>query len=164
MPKINTNLILLFLILSLFCISSGCKKNAESASQEEVVFNDAPKNAANNEIAITDHDLNKQRAIADQNQKPINYSKNAPDGSRIDTAVDKFGNKNETRCFNNSRIKCLRLSTYPDGRREAQVFGHNGQTKTLPEEMLDRALTAAPDEIANSVNINVAFKATRPGL
>lgn len=164
MMKIHINLILLFLILTILCVSSGCSKNAESGSMEEVVFNDAPKNGSTNEIIITDQDLNNRQAAADQNQKPLNFTKKAPDGSRIDTAIDKFGNKNETRCFNNSRIKCLRLSTYPDGRREAQVFGHNGQTKNIPEAMLDRALTASPDEIADSVRISAAFKTTRSGL
>jgi len=163
MTKININLILLFLILSSLGVLSGCSK-AEPAASEEVVFNDASKNGTNNEIIITNQDLENQKGVADQNQKPINYSKNAPDGTKIDTAIDKFGNKNETRCFNNARIKCLRVSTYPDGRREAQVFGQNGQTKNIPEEMLDKALTASPDEIADSVRINAPFKTSRSGL
>ena len=160
MTRINSKSKLLFLLVIFACLFSACSQSGQSPAREEVFINDKTKTPGN-EIVITDTDVKIQKALS-QNEKKEDFETAAPDGSKIATAFDSFGNKSETRCFNNSRIKCLHLLTHADGTREAQVFGHNGLTRNLPEAMLDRATTASADEIADSVRIYAPFKATRP--
>ena len=84
-----------------------------------------------------------------------------PDGSKIDVMYDGFGNKTETRCFNNnSRLKCVTLTSAVNGQRQAVVYGQNGERNTVPENMIDNLLTASGDEIANSAGILAAPRQT----
>jgi hypothetical protein len=160
MTRKNRKLKFLFLLITATLFFSACSKTEDTAAQEEIVIHDHTKTSGD-EIVITNNDVEKVKA-ATPNKKFEDYTTKAPDGSKIATAFDSFGNKSETRCFNSSRINCLVMKTLADGTREAQVFGQNGLTKNLPENMLDRALTASADEIADSVRIYAAFKATRP--
>jgi YD repeat-containing protein len=77
------------------------------------------------------------------------------DGSKLSVMYDGFGNKTETRCFNNSpRLKCVTLtSAAASGLREAVAYGPNGERNIVPENMLDKVLTGTGDEIANSAGI-----------
>jgi hypothetical protein len=136
-----------------------------SSKEKEIVFDNGYK--------INDKGLiinNKGEIVEDSNfesnekfktsstEKPEDISEVANDGSRINIMYDAVGNKTETRYFNNSRLKYLVLRTTVNGQREIFVFGQNGQTKSLPENMLDEVLTASADEIANAAGIYQAFK------
>ena len=76
------------------------------------------------------------------------------DNSKLNTMYDGFGNKTEARCFNNHpRLTCIVMSSAVNGQRRAMVYGQSGDIKELPEDMLDKATTASPDEIANMAGI-----------
>ncbi|HEX8250896.1 MAG TPA: hypothetical protein VF599_22165 [Pyrinomonadaceae bacterium] len=76
------------------------------------------------------------------------------DNSQIVIMKDNFGNKVETRTFRfHPRLACVILRTAADGKREVLVYGQNGDLKTLPPEMIDRAMTARSDELANAAGI-----------
>ncbi len=51
---------------------------------------------------------------------------------------------------------CIVLRSTADGERNVLVYGQNGYVKELDESMLDRAMTATADEIADSVDIYIA--------
>lgn len=76
------------------------------------------------------------------------------DNSRITVMVDLYGNKTETRTFpNHSRLASILLQTSPDGNQEAYVYAQSGEARLLPKELLNRALVAPADELANAAKI-----------
>ncbi|HSK73877.1 MAG TPA: hypothetical protein VK892_19420 [Pyrinomonadaceae bacterium] len=118
------------------------------------MFDDGLKTNEKGEIVIEDKDFEGiEEIVSNPIQNSDDTTKVANDGSQISIMYDSAGNKTETRYFNNSRIKYLLLRTSVNGQKELFVFGHNGQTKTLPENMLDKVLTASADEIANAAGI-----------
>lgn len=152
------------LLMSFF---TSCSSFNESDSPEtaEVVFDDGYKAAQKGEVNLDDIEFvakDISREMPGGSSRDI--SETAADGSKINIAYDGFGNKTETRCFNDLRVKCLQLKTPANGQREVFVFGHNGQTKKLPENMLDRVLTASANEIANAAAIYDFKKETRPQI
>jgi hypothetical protein len=83
------------------------------------------------------------------------------DNSKIDTAYDDFGNKTESRCFNNHlRLLCVELRSEINGQRHVLAYGRTGFLKELGESMYDKAMTASADEIADSAGFVVTRQQT----
>jgi len=127
----------------------------KSANSEEVIFDDGYKTSDDNEIIIDENDFgNQERAGWTSDANSQETIKIAFDNSKITTVFDRYGNKTETRNFNNNpRLAFIVLRTSATGGKQVFVYGQNGDVKSLPENMLDKILTAPADEIANSAGI-----------
>ena len=144
--------IFLLLIFSAPVFMSACT-SVESKEAQEVVITDKTA-ASNDEVFITNADVKSEEQqnsfsqTGDQLGKRMLY-----DGSQIETIVDGFGNKIETRYFKgHPRLRMLILRTSVDGKQEVTVYGHGSDTKFVPE-LADRAMTATGDEIANTAQL-----------
>ncbi len=157
----NNRLYFLALVLPFLFASCASVGSREDRDLPEVVFEDRKKNASDSEVVIDD------RAVKNE-QENINVSVEtqqggttitAADGSQIKTMFDGLGNKTETRTFNeNSLLRFVLLSVGADGKREAAVYGQYGEVKKLPDNMLDRVLTASAKELANSAGVFEVFR------
>lgn len=145
-------IILLFLLTS--CSSSG-ENSDSSSSTKEVVFDDGYKTPAAGEVTFDDTDFAEgENQSADFPQSSQEITKISSDGSSINVSYDGFGNKSETRTFNNNPfLKLILLRTAVDGSKQVFVYGQNGEVKSLPENMLDKILTAPSKELANAAGI-----------
>jgi hypothetical protein len=140
-------------IFLLFAVSiptflSACT-SVKSKEAEEVVF-DSKTGGSSNEIYITNADVKEQDQVTTSNlRKGGQLEKRLlSDASVIETLVDGFGNKVETRYFKgHPRVRMLILRTSVNGNQQVTVYGHS-DTKFVPE-LRDRALTASGDEIAS---------------
>jgi hypothetical protein len=140
-------------IFLLFAVSiptflSACT-SVNSKEAEEVVF-DSKTGGSSNEIYITNADVKEQDQVTTSNlRKGGQLEKRLlSDASVIETLVDGFGNKVETRYFKgHPRVRMLILRTSVNGNQQVTVYGHS-DTKFVPE-LRDRALTASGDEIAS---------------
>jgi hypothetical protein len=143
--------IFLLLTVSAATFFSGCK-SVESKSAEEVVFDNSK--VSSEEVFITNAD------VKDENQQ-VKTTKTSgqlgkrllADKSSIETILDGFGNKIETRHFSgHPRLRLLIVRTSVDGKREVTVYGNGGGTKMVAG-LEDSALTASGDEIANAAQL-----------
>jgi major membrane immunogen (membrane-anchored lipoprotein) len=149
-------------LLSLLTSCSSFESSGSSAAQEEVVFDDAHKPSTDNEIIIDDKTFqSKEITTADRRQSSPAVTQTAKDGSQISVMYDNFGNKTETRTFNNTVLKFVILRTSADGSRQTFVYGQNGDVKSLPENMLDKVMTAPLNELASSAGIYEPVRETR---
>ena len=140
--------IYLLLAVSVPTFLSACT-SVKSQEAEEVVF-DSKTGGSSNEIYITNADVKVQDQVTSTNLRKGGQLENRllSDASLIETLVDGFGNKVETRYFKgHPRVQMLILRTSVNGNKEVTVYGHS-DTKFVPE-LRDRALTASGDEIAS---------------
>ncbi len=144
------SLLLLVLFVSIFL--SGCT-NAESKSSEEVVI-DSSSNGSSNEVYITNADVKSEnQQISTTQISAQNESTILSDNSKVETLVDGFGNRTQTRYFpGHPRLRLLILRTSAAGKQEVTVYGNAGDTKIVPD-LGDKALTASGDEIANAAQL-----------
>ena len=148
-------IVLLYLLT--FC--SGC--NRTSSAKEEVLFDDGYKTSTVGDEVIFDNVSfeGKKEFFGTTNKNSREITRIAKDGSQINVSYDGFGNKSEKRTFNNDPLlRMILLRTGVDGNRQVFVYGQNGEVKNLPENMLDKVLTAAPNELANSAGIYEGIK------
>lgn len=146
------------IISALFCFScsSAGADKADSADAEEVVIDDVHKTNSSNEIFIEDSEFKgaESAATAASNAGSQERAQIAPDGSRITTMYDGFGNKVETRYFDyHPRLKQILVRTFADGTKQAYVYGQSGEVKDLPANFSNTFLTSSADEVANAVGI-----------
>ncbi len=153
-----------FLLLAVFSsvLFSACT-NVESKTSEEVVFDSSSK-PANDEVVITDSDLkdktNKQ--ISTDRESTELAKRVLSDKSEVETLVDGFGNKVETRYFvGHPRLRLIILRTSVDGKQEATVYGYGTDTKIV-EDLGDKAITGSGDEIANTAGLLATRSNTNP--
>jgi len=154
-PNFNMNLkIIIFLLLgvSVPTFLSACT-SVKSKEAEEVVF-DNKTGGSSNDVYITNADVKKQDQVTSELQQGDQLGKRLlSDQSVIETLVDGFGNKIETRYFTgHPRLRMLILRTSVNGKQEVTVYGYGSDTKFMPE-LSDRALTASGDEIANAAQL-----------
>ena len=153
----NCKFCLLVIILVFVLTSGACSSINEdkSANAEEVIFEDGYKTSSGNEIIIDDNDFGNQKtAVWTPDNNSQETTKTAFDNSKISTTFDRYGNKTEKRTFNyNPRLAFIIFRTSPEGIKQVFIYGQNGDVKSLPENMLDKVLTASADEIANSAGI-----------
>ena len=154
--KISFPVIVLTFICSFYM---GLTRSQEMPDRNEVVFDDGYRAANGEEIIIDDSMLqNGNRTISTTKESIEEPTKILGDNSKITVTYDGFGNKTETRSFNNHlRIGLVLLKTSANGTKAAFVYGRNGQEKILPEKMLNMVLTASADEIANAAGIYETF-------
>lgn len=128
------------------------------------MFDDKPKVAAKNEIVIDDASFKgEQETLSASKAGSQETTKISPDQSRIDTMYDQFGNKTETRCFSDDlRLKCITLLTAADGKKKISAYGQNGEIKSLPADIFDKALTASANELADSAGIYQIYRQPAP--
>lgn len=146
-----------FFLSTIVCaalVSVACSSKNKSAG--EVVITDGGYNAKG-EIVINDASFaGKDFSVSGGNREQSETTKIAADGSQINTMYDGFGNRTDTRCFNyHLRVKCvlLRVAAGKDGQKQVFVYASNGEVKTLPDDMLDRALTLTAEQIAAAAGI-----------
>ena len=148
-----------FLIIVLLSLLASCSSFKGSSAQEEVVFDDGHKSSTANEVIIDDKTFqSKEDTSAIVRKSSPETNQTAKDGSQINVMYDNFGNKTETRTFNNTVLKFVLLRTSADGSRQVFVYGQNGEVKSLPKNMLDRVSTAPSNELASSAGISESFK------
>jgi len=149
-----------FLAIVLLSSLVSCSTFNRSDKSEEVIFDDGYKTAANGEVVIDDTTFNnKENPIAHSRKSSQEMTQITKDGLQINVMYDSYGNKTETRTFNaHPLLKFILLRTAVDGSRQVFVYGQNGEVKSLPENMLDKVLTASSNELANSAGIFEGFK------
>lgn len=145
--------ILLLLAMSLSVLFSACT-SVESSPSKEVVIDDGGKTSGK-EIFINDTDFQKEKPQISTSKESIEEGKRIlGDKSEVETLIDGFGNKTETRYFkNNPRLRFIILRTSADGTKVVTVYGYGGDTQML-NDLGDTALTASGDEIADSAKLN----------
>lgn len=81
--------------------------------------------------------------------------KTISDNSLVETMFDGYGNKTESRYFNNNPLlKMVVLRTKPNGQAEAVIYGQNGDIKIAPPELTENIMNSTAKEIAKAVNIS----------
>ncbi len=142
---------LLFAVV-LSAMSSACT-TVESSPQKEVVFDDRGKTSGK-EIFISDSDFQKEPTqIFTSKEAKKEDKRMLADKSEVETLIDGFGNKTETRYFkDNPRLRFIILRTSVDGTKVVTVYGYGKDTQTF-NDLGDKALTASGDEIANAAKL-----------
>ena len=160
----NKVYILAIILPCLLIFFSGCSKIGDSSAQNEVVFDDGYKAPAKDEVVINDALFqDHQNSTEGFNNKSREKTQIIKDGSTIDTTYDGFGNKTEKRTFNGDPLlNLIMLRSGIDGNKKVFVYAKNGEVKNLPEEMIEKILTASPDELANAAGIFEGVK--EPGF
>jgi len=152
---------LAIILLSLVISCSSCKQGeTASAKNGEVIFDDGYKAATGGEVIFDDKSLEgNEGAIVTSGKSSREITQIAKDGSQINVSYDGFGNKSETRTFdNNPLLKLVLLRTGVDGSKQVFVYGRSGEVKNLPENMFDRILTASANELASSAGISEVYR------
>ncbi len=144
--------LLLLLGICLLACSFGC---SAKSSDEVVIIEDSADAQNSGEVVFSDHwDSLEISSTANQQTLAQSTKSKGNDNSEITTMIDKYGNKTEMRAFlGHPRLASILMRTSPEGIRETFVYGQQGKVKPLPADMLDRALTASADELANSAGI-----------
>lgn len=146
---------LIFLLLAAFssAVLSACT-TVESKTPEEVVIEDTSKGG--NEIVINNSDIKTENKQISTSTESAQLPKRIlSDGSNVETLIDGFGNKTETRYFpGHLRVRFIIVRTSVDGKQQVTVYGYGDDTKTLAD-LGDIALTASGDEIANAAGLFV---------
>jgi hypothetical protein len=121
--------------------SDVAKANGEINGEGEIVISDGDAKTG---------DGQRNNASGSRQDTP----KLEEDGSQVLTMYDGYGNKTETRAFNNhSRLKMVVVRTDTRGLKRVFVYGHNGKVKSVPSNMIEKVLTSPADELANSAQI-----------
>jgi hypothetical protein len=149
--------IYLLIIVAFTALMSACAiGEASSGGRQEVVFDDGSGRQNENEIVITEADINERKlAVISGAKKPQEQTVIAEDKSKITTTFDGYGNKTETRCFvNHPRLDCVTVTTPANGKKQTLVYPVGSGAKNLPENAAENALTASPDELANLAGVS----------
>ena len=133
---------------------------SDSAKNQEIIIDDGYKSTNENEIVIDDASFqNKIESNSSSDENLRSVTQTASDGSQIDITYDGFGNKTETRTFNNNLLlKLILLRTGVDGSKKVFVYAKNGEVKSLKDDVLDRVMTAPSSELANLAGIYEGYK------
>ncbi len=140
------------LVIILVSLLTSCatlrSNNDKSANKGEIIIDDGYKTPAENEIVIDDKNFEGKEGKIFSSQETTTI---AADNSKITTTFDRYGNKTEKRYFGyHPRLSFVLVRTNAAGEKQVFVYGENGEIKSLPDNMLDRVLTASADEIENS--------------
>jgi hypothetical protein len=152
-----------FCLLAIVFVSllASCSKISQSKSNE-VVIDDGYKNTTTKDEIVIDDSTFNDEGISLNSETKWQEATNiiAADRSQIETSYDGFGNRTDTRCFNNHiRVRCVMIRTATDGQKHVFVYAQNGEVKkSLPADMVDKITTASADEIANSAGIHQSFQ------
>lgn len=146
----------IFLLLTAFSsmLFSGCTNVESKNSESEEIVIDSGSKPVNVEVVITDADLQEKDSQISTAQESTQLAKRfLADKSEVETMIDGYGNKTETRYFREHlRLRCVILRTAVDGSQEVTVYGYGGDVKIFAD-LGDKALTASGDEIANTAEL-----------
>ncbi len=151
------------LIICIFMVASCSRiEKLSKLNKKEVFIKENYRTTKEGELLVDDRDF-------EQIQKPIATSRagvqekptSSTDNSQINTMIDGFGNKTETRIFSDHPLlQRLVVRTAVNGQKKVFVYGKNGDVKKLPIDMLDKAMNASANELAKSAGI---FMGRDPG-
>ena len=150
-----------FYILIILLLTASCSSvKTETAQKPEVMIEDGYKTSENGDLLIEDKDIKPvQEAIVTTKENSQQNNIVAYDGSKISVMLDGYGNKSETRYFDNHpRLQMILLRTAANGEKQVFVYGQNGEVKDLPPSMLDKALTLTADDLAKASGITESRK------
>lgn len=146
----------LAIVFSLICCVSCSQKKDAELGEKVVIIDDDYKTASADKIVIDESsfagfqtgDAGQQRS-AYQEQTRINS-----DNSKITTMFDGYGNKTETRYFdNNPLLQSVTVRTSAAGEKLVSVYAQNGTVNQLPENMFDRVLSAPANDLAAAAGV-----------
>jgi hypothetical protein len=141
----------LLVIVSGFSLMA-CSKNSKAESNEQVVIDDVYKAKPGGEIVLDDRSFEQNSGGTQPSSQQT--TRNARDGSEITTMFDGHGNKTEMRVFNSDPLlQSIMVRTSAKGERQVSVYGQNGRVRQLPDNMLDKAMSAQARELANAAGI-----------
>jgi hypothetical protein len=148
--------VLVLAALSLAAVSCSSTEKTPNAGAKEVVFTDQKGTTDGPEVVIDDGSIKGTGETVGTTEKSSQeVVRQAKDNSRTSTMFDGYGNKTETRTFSDgSALLAVIIRTSADGSRQAYVYGPNGEVETLPENMIETALSAPAPQIAGSVGIS----------
>lgn len=151
--KIKLILVTVFIVCSTAACSSTSQKVA--SSKNEVKIDDGYKTTKKGEVIIDGRDTaSKEKPLLTAQYNSIETPQAFKDGSDINTMLDGYGNKTFTRNFyNDTLIKQIVLRVFASGQKKVFVYAQNGDVKSLPDEMLDKVLTAPVGELARAAGI-----------
>jgi hypothetical protein len=145
----------LFILIAFSSLLSACAIGEASSGRQEVVIDDGGGRQNENEVVITDADLNEKALLQSSGEKKSReQTVIADDKSKITTMFDTYGNKTETRCFiNHPRLDCVVVTTPAKGKKQTLVYPVGSGAKNLPENEAEKALTASADELADIAGV-----------
>ncbi len=152
MTKLLSSAILLMSFLIFF---SACSKTDEQAEREDVFFDDRNGGKNGSEITIDESSVKDAETQTSVNRDSYQEAdQTESDGTNVSTMYDGFGNKTERRFFYQHPIlQAMVLRTSTNGQKEVLLFGHNGEVKAVPQNMVDKAMSATADELAKVAGI-----------
>jgi hypothetical protein len=148
LSKIFISLLLLTLLVT---ISACTRAGAESAEQKEISLDDGKMGS---QVYLDDSMLqDKSGQIITTKATSKEPNRLLPDNSEVETLIDGFGNKTETRTFkNHPRLRFIIVRTAVDGTKTITVYGYDSDTKTL-DNFAGDPINASGDEIANAAKL-----------
>lgn len=150
-----------FYILIILLFAASCSSvKTETAQKPEVMIEDGYKTSENGELLIEDKDIKPvQEAVVTTRANSQQSNIVAYDGSKISVMLDGFGNKSETRYFDNHpQLQMVLLRTAANGEKQIFVYGQNGEVKDLPPNIANSAMTAPADDLVKASGITESRK------
>lgn len=143
------------LFMSFGILFSGCLKINQPAERENVFLDDGQGGQKDGEITLDESEVKDAETQASIERNSYQEGDTTEsDGTKITTMYDGFGNKTERRFFYRHPIlEAMVLRTSTDGQKEILLFGHNGEVKSVPQNMIDKAMIATADELAKAAGI-----------
>lgn len=143
-------------IICIFVIASfGCAGKSSAAIKNEVFIKDNYRTTKDGDVLVDDRDFeHSQEPIATTKAGFEEPSKSSTDNSQVNMMVDGFGNKTETRIFvDHPLLQRVVVRTNANGQKKAFVYGNNGDVNSLPEHLMNNAMTASANDLAKSAGI-----------
>lgn len=154
MNNLKIKILIFVYALVFFVISfSGCSKAGGQPQEKENVFLEDENNG---EIIIGENSVSDAEQMQTITEQVSRQEKDKTDsgGTQVSTMYDGYGNKTERRFFyQHPFIEAVVLRTANNGQKEVLLFGHNGEVKSVPQNMIERAMTASADELAQATGI-----------
>lgn len=151
-----------FLILISIACSLSCSKSNAASSQKDVVVTDK---IVSQDAVVVDDALLTGDDNTSSNILPVSPKKSVTtaEGLHIKTMYDGYGNKTETRSFDDDLLlRNLIVRTSVTGETQVFVFARNGVVKDVPVNMQNKVMTAPASEIAAAAGIYEEIKETPP--
>ncbi len=146
---------LILIMITVFAVifTGACGSTASASKGGEVVLDDGYKTSGE-ELVIDDTAFReKTTQVLMENEQSVAGTQTLPDKTEVETLIDGFGNKTQTRVFpGHPRLRFVILRTAIDGTTNVTVYGYGSDTVTLGD-LGDKALSASGDEIANAAKL-----------
>ncbi|MDQ6788871.1 MAG: hypothetical protein M3033_18870 [Acidobacteriota bacterium] len=148
----------LLVIISGF-FSIACSKSDKTESNAQAEIDKIYKTKPNGEIIFDDNSSGQNGAASRASSQQTTQL--ASDGSQVTTMYDGHGNKTEMRFFDSDPIlQSVMVRTSARGERQVSVYGQNGLVRALPDNMLDKAMSASASALASAAGISEGRRET----